>query len=70
MDYGRTTELELLIRHRHNDGTWSDLERRQPHDAAERDPERNWETGTLYVCKTCDEQVIVEPAPGAGGRPA
>jgi len=61
MDFGRITELELRIRHRHNDGTWSQMERRPDHDVAERDPERDWALGTIYVCKSCDEQVEVEP---------
>ena len=70
MDFGRTAELELRLRHRHSDGTWSALERREPHDAAERDAEREWGTGTIYVCRTCDEQVSVETVKDPTGRPA
>ena len=70
MDYGRTAEFELRLRHRHNDGSWSELERRQPHDAADRDPERDWGSGTIYVCRTCDEQVSVETVPDPTGRSA
>ena len=61
MDLARSAEYGLRLRHRHNDGTWSDLEPMHDHDPAERDPERGWATGTLYVCKACDEQVMVEP---------
>ena len=60
MDLGRTAELELRLQHRHSDGSWSPLEPRSPHDAASLDPERGWPNGRLYVCKACDEQVIVE----------
>jgi hypothetical protein len=72
MDSGRTAELEFSLRHRHNDGTWSALERREAHDPSERDAERGWGTGTIYVCKTCDEQVSVDTArnPDPPGRPA
>ena len=61
MDFGRTAELALRIQHRHSDGTWGQLEPRSHHDAADHDPERDWASGaTIYVCKTCDEEVMVE----------
>jgi hypothetical protein len=52
---------ELTLRHRHSDGSWSPLEPRpERHDPAELDPERDWPSGQLYACPTCDEQVLVE----------
>ena len=56
----RTAEYTLHLRHRHGDGTWSDLEPR-PDDPAAHDPEREWGSGTLYVCRNCDDQVFVQP---------
>ena len=69
MDYGRAAEFELRLRHRHSDGTWSPLERREPHDSADSDAERGWGTATLYMCKTCEEEVAVENVPKPAGRP-
>jgi hypothetical protein len=61
MDQGRFTEALLRLEHRHSDGSWSRLEARpQHHDATDHDPERTWLEGAqLYVCSTCDEQVVV-----------
>jgi hypothetical protein len=56
MDTVRSTGLQL--EHRHNDGSWSLLER-EPHDTAEHDPERSWLSGILFRCRSCDEQVRV-----------
>lgn len=51
---------ELMLRHRHTDGTWGRLEARPAHhDPADHDIERAWQDGRLYVCTTCDEQVQV-----------
>ena len=61
MDLTRTAEYTLHLRHRHSDGEWSDLEARPDHDPSAHDPEREWGSGTLYVCKSCDEQVFVQP---------
>ncbi|MFL5675589.1 MAG: hypothetical protein ACJ779_11320 [Chloroflexota bacterium] len=67
MDFGRTAELALRIQHRHSDGTWGQLEPRSHHDSADHDPERGWSSGaTIYVCKTCDEEVMVEPLDDPG----
>ena len=60
MDYGRISELSLGLQHRHSDGSWSPLEPRSSHDPADHDPEREWASGTIYVCPTCDEQVRVK----------
>ena len=60
MDYGRMSELTLRLQHRHSDGTWGALEPgRSHHDAAEHDSERDWASGTIYLCKVCDEEVHV-----------
>ena len=67
MDYGRTAELELRIRHRHTDGTWGAMEPRVPPDPADRDPEREWATGTIYACTECDEQIEVEEISNPAG---
>ncbi len=49
---------ELMLRHRHGDGSWGRLEARPAHhDPAAHDSERDWEEGQLYVCTTCDEEV-------------
>jgi hypothetical protein len=54
------SELGLRLKHLHDDGTWSQLERVQQHDdPAEHDPERAWASGRLYRCTRCDEQVMV-----------
>jgi len=60
MDFGRTTELTLRLQHRHQDGTWGSLEPRSHHDPADHDPEREWASGTIFVCTTCDEEVHAE----------
>jgi hypothetical protein len=70
MDIGRTAELTLRLQHRHSDGSWSPLEQRTPHDAASIDPERGWPAGTIYVCKACQEEVLVEPLGDPQSEPA
>jgi hypothetical protein len=62
MDQSRLFLLqqELKLRHRHNDGSWSDLEpATEIHDPAQVDPERGWALGHLFRCRTCDEEVSV-----------
>jgi hypothetical protein len=59
MDFGRISELSLRLQHRHEDGTWGTLEPRSHHDPAAHDPEREWMTGEVYACTTCDEEVHV-----------
>jgi hypothetical protein len=50
----------LHLEHRHNDGSWSPLEpRSSPHDSAELDPERDWASGQIYLCKSCGEEVRI-----------
>jgi hypothetical protein len=49
---------ELLLRHRHADGSWGELEPETTHhDPASHDQERQWDDSRLFVCKTCGEQV-------------
>jgi hypothetical protein len=49
---------ELMLRHRHGDGSWGQLEARPDHhDPASHDDERDWDQGRHYVCSTCDEEV-------------
>jgi hypothetical protein len=63
MDQARFTEALMRLEHRHSDGSWSPLEPRpQHHDSVKHDPERTWAGGQLYVCSTCDEQVVVRNA--------
>jgi hypothetical protein len=62
---------ELLLEHRHSDGSWGRLERAH-HDPADHDMERSWKQAGIYVCSTCDEQVRigirdVEDEDAAGG---
>lgn len=70
--YGRMAELSLELEHRHSDGSWGTFERAH-HDPAAHDPEREWLTGQVYSCTTCDELVRIkrsndepDPDPGAG----
>ena len=60
---------ELMLRHRHGDGSWGELEPAPAHhDPASHDDERTWDQGRNYVCKTCDEEVHVVIRPEAPGR--
>jgi hypothetical protein len=60
MDLGRISELSLHVQHRHSDGSWSDLQPSSAHhDPAAHDPERDWANGTIYVCTSCNEEVLV-----------
>jgi hypothetical protein len=49
---------ELFLKHRHDDGSWSPMERVE-HDATDHDAERSWQRRTIFRCKACDEQVSV-----------
>ena len=63
---------ELLLQHRHDDGSWAQMER-VAHDSTEYDAERSWIRGAVFRCITCDEQVMVtkgdEDQPVDPGRP-
>ena len=51
---------ELMLRHRHSDGSWSELEATAAnHDPAAHDPERAWDDSRLFVCRACGEEVEV-----------
>jgi hypothetical protein len=55
--YGVLAE-RLQIEHQHADGSWSPMEPEDAHDPADRDPERDWERGHVFVCD-CGEAVRV-----------
>jgi hypothetical protein len=52
---------ELMLRHRHSDGSWSELEATPApnHGPAAHDPERAWDDSRLFVCRACGEEVEV-----------
>jgi hypothetical protein len=67
--YGALAE-GLRIEHQHADGSWSPMEPEDAHDPADRDPEREWERGHVYVCD-CGEAVrVMGPAESDAGEPA
>ena len=60
--YGQLPNALFFVEHQHSDGTWARLEpehERAPHDAADIDPEKEWERGHVYVCRACQERVRV-----------
>jgi len=70
MDLVQTAEYQIRLRHRHSDGSVGDFEPRPDHDPASHDPERDWTSGqSLYVCKACDEEVLVDTS-NEGQTPA
>jgi len=67
MDLVRIADLGFSFQHQHEDGSWGRFEATgEHHDPSEHDPEREWGTGTVYRCTTCDEEIVVtrpdEPA--------
>ena len=58
-----TRYTELVLDHRHSDGSWARLEQ-VPDDAADHDQERDWRNGVLYECTVCDERVRVSGPAG------
>jgi hypothetical protein len=56
----RLLQLPLRVEHRHNDGSWGRLERRE-HTVVDHDPEREWANSRIYQCTTCDEMVRIQP---------
>ena len=58
--YGALAE-SLRIEHQHADGSWSVMEPEDAHDPADRDPEREWQRGHVFVCD-CGETVRVSGA--------
>jgi hypothetical protein len=60
MDLARVADLNLRFTHRHDDGSVGTFEpTRVHHDPADHDPERDWATGTIYKCTSCDEEIAV-----------
>jgi hypothetical protein len=60
MDLARVAELNLRFEHRHSDGTIGTFEPEEPpHSPSDHDPERDWASGTIYKCTTCDEEIVV-----------
>jgi hypothetical protein len=55
---------ELILEHRHADGSWASLER-SDHGPADHDPEREWGEHGVYVCSACNEQVRVSVPAGS-----
>jgi len=51
-------EQELVLQHRHSDGSWSPMSQ-VPHDAAAHDSERSWLRRLVFRCTTCEEEVAV-----------
>jgi hypothetical protein len=62
MDFGRIAELNLRLQHEHSDGTWGSFEPvpSEHHESSAHDPERDWLSGKILRCKSCDEEVHVE----------
>jgi hypothetical protein len=60
MDLLQVAEYAVRLRHRHDDGSVGEFEPVEPHHSpADHDPEREWGSGTLYRCTSCDEEVMV-----------
>jgi hypothetical protein len=60
--YGQQSGALFQVEHQHSDGTWARLEpepSREPHDAADIDPEKEWGRGHVYVCTSCQARVRV-----------
>jgi hypothetical protein len=69
----RLLQLQYRVEHGHADGSWGDMvEEREPHDAADTDPEQTWSVRRVFRCTSCNEIVRItedgEPAtaPDAG----
>lgn len=66
MDQQRFIQAEYQLRHRHDDGSWADMQEvPSHHDAAQHDPERAWGLRRIFRCRTCPETVTL--VPGAEG---
>lgn len=60
MDLARIAELNLRFQHRHEDGSMGTFEAEPPHHSPNaHDPERDWASGTIYKCTSCDEEIVV-----------
>jgi hypothetical protein len=58
MDPNVRIAQELLLEHRHSDGSWTPMKRVDP-DSTNHDAERSWLHRTIFRCSTCDEEVSV-----------
>jgi hypothetical protein len=48
------------LQHGHGNGEWHDMVEVTPsHDAAEGDPERQWTTGRVFRCSTCEDEIRI-----------
>ena len=66
-------QFELArLEHHHGENDWHEMvEVSQAHDSAESDPERQWTTGRIYRCSTCEDEIRVvppDPSPIEGAR--
>ncbi len=66
-------QFELArLEHHHGDNDWHEMQEVTPaHDAAESDPERQWGTGRIFRCTTCEDEIRVlapDPSPIEGAR--
>ena len=54
---------QFQIQHSHGGGQWENMEEVTPaHDAAGSDPERSWQSGRIFRCKSCNEEFrIADP---------
>jgi len=68
LDQGRTfVDTLIRLQHRHEDAWQPMSEREGTHGAAEKDVERGWSRGRIFRCDTCEEEILVEQRPEAGG---
>ena len=63
MDPNVRIAQELLLEHRHADGSWTPMKRVDP-DSTDHDAERSWLRRTIFRCSTCDEEVAVTDGGG------
>jgi hypothetical protein len=53
-------EMTNRLQHGHGNGEWHDMVEVTPsHDAAEGDPERQWTTGRIFRCSTCEDEIRI-----------
>lgn len=69
--YGQLGNALFRVEHQHSDGSWGAMEPEEAaehHDPAAHDPEREWQRGHVYICRSCGERVRVSA--GEGDPPA
>ncbi len=70
--YGQLGNALFQVEHQHSDGSWGALEREEGeehHATSAHDPERDWNRGHIYLCRSCGEKVRVS-LPEADGSAA